>query len=61
MIAAERNQQADNDMEANTLVIRVLKNRYAGLTGPACKLYYDKDTGRLVEEAFIPIGEDEEF
>ena len=61
VIAAERNQQADNDMEANTLVIRVLKNRYAGLTGPACKLYYDKDTGRLVEEAFTPIGEEDEF
>jgi len=62
VVAAERNQQADDDTEANTLTIRVLKNRYAGLTGPACKLVYDRDTGRLIEEAFITEAtKDDEF
>ena len=47
VIALERNQQADDDVEANTTTIRVLKNRYTGDTGAACYLHYDKDTGRM--------------
>lgn len=49
VIALERNQQADDPIEANTTTVRVLKNRYAGDTGIACYLLYDKDTGRLAE------------
>lgn len=49
VIALERNQQADNDKEANLTVVRVLKNRYAGITGIATHLYYDRSTGRLIE------------
>jgi len=49
VIALERNQQAEDDKEANLTTVRVLKNRYAGLTGIATHLYYEKDTGRLVE------------
>ena len=49
VVALERNQQAEDDKEANLTVVRVLKNRYAGLTGIATHLYYDKETGRLVE------------
>ena len=49
VIALERNQQADDPVEANTTTVRVLKNRYAGDTGIACYLHYDKDTGRLAE------------
>lgn len=49
VIGLERNQQAEDFKEANTTVVRVLKNRFAGLTGVACKLYYDRDTGRLIE------------
>ena len=26
-----------------------LKNRFSGLTGPACALHYDKETGRMKE------------
>jgi twinkle protein len=33
----------------NTTTIRVLKNRYAGDTGVACHLFFNKDTGRLTE------------
>jgi hypothetical protein len=29
--------------------LRVLKNRYAGITGVACQLEYDHQTGRLKE------------
>lgn len=49
VVAMERNQQADNDKEANLTRLRVLKNRYAGLTGLACHLAYDRSTGRLKE------------
>ena len=48
VIAAERDQQADTEEERNTTQLRVLKNRYAGITGPADKLLYDRETGRLV-------------
>lgn len=50
VIAAERNQQADDAEERNTTTIRVLKNRYSGLTGPACALKYSHVTGRLTVE-----------
>jgi twinkle protein len=48
VIAAERNQQADNEVERNTTQLRVLKNRYAGLTGIADRLEFKHDTGRMV-------------
>ena len=49
VIAAERNQQANSEKEANLTKLRVLKNRYAGLTGLATNLGYDRATGRLFE------------
>lgn len=49
VIALERDQQADDPNVANTTTIRVLKNRYAGETGVACHLFFNKDTGRLHE------------
>lgn len=49
VIALERDQQADDPNVANTTTIRVLKNRYAGDTGVACHLFFNKDTGRLHE------------
>jgi twinkle protein len=47
VIAAERDGQAEDEVERNTVTLRVLKNRYAGLTGEAGRLYYDATTGRL--------------
>lgn len=47
VIAAERNQQAEDIGERNTTQLRVLKNRYAGITGPADALIYNIETGRL--------------
>jgi twinkle protein len=49
VIALERNQQADDEIEANTTTIRILKNRYTGDTGVACYLHYNKDTGRMTQ------------
>jgi twinkle protein len=63
VIAAERNQQADTDEERNTTGLRVLKNRYAGLTGPAGSVLFNHETGRLIEvdtatEEFDNAGDD---
>ena len=49
VIALERNQQADDEREARTTRLRILKSRYTGDVGMACALLYDKDTGRLTE------------
>lgn len=49
VIGAERNSQAEDLKERNTTSVRVLKSRYTGYTGPACKLFYDDTTGRLNE------------
>ena len=60
VIAAERNQQADDDEERNTTQLRVLKNRYSGLTGPAGELIYSHVTGRLRAVGEVG-GADEDF
>ena len=49
VIGLERDQQAENEDARNTTLIRVIKNRFTGLTGPACWLKYNKYTGRLIE------------
>ena len=45
----ERHSQADDVTERHTTRVRVIKNRYSGLTGKACALYYDRSTGRMNE------------
>ncbi len=47
VIGAERNQQDEDEEKRNTTTLRVLKNRYSGITGPAGELYYNHGTGRL--------------
>lgn len=49
VIALERNQQSDDDLESRTTNLRVLKSRYTGDVGNATSLVYNKDTGRLHE------------
>ena len=49
VIGLERNQQDEDEDERDTLTLRVLKNRYAGITGEAGRLRYDRETGRLKE------------
>jgi twinkle protein len=49
VIGLERNGQADDPNERNTTYVRVLKNRFSGLTGLACRLLYSRMTGRMNE------------
>ncbi len=49
VIGLERNGQAEDERERNTTKVRVLKNRFSGITGPACQLLYSKDSGRMLE------------
>jgi len=50
VIALERNQQSDDELESRTTKLRVLKSRYTGDVGMATALVYDVDTGRLSEQ-----------
>lgn len=59
VIGLERDQQNADPTVRNTTTVRVLKNRFAGLTGPACYLYYDKDTGRMIETT-CPVADDKQ-
>ena len=47
VIGLERNEQATDEVESYTTVIRILKNRYTGDTGIASYLFYDRETGSL--------------
>ena len=49
VIGLERNQQAEDESEARTTKLRVLKNRYSGEVGDAGSIIYDTVTGRLTE------------
>jgi len=60
VIGAERNQQATSETRRNTTMLRVLKNRLSGDTGPAGYVFYDKDTGRLTEVTDFDEGEDDD-
>ena len=49
VIGLERDAQHDDPEIRHTTRVRVLKNRFSGITGPCCVLKYDMDTGRLAE------------
>ena len=49
VLGLERNGQAEEPTVRNTTKVRVLKNRFSGITGPAGKLLYDHETGRMFE------------
>jgi len=49
VIGLERNGQHEDMNERNTTHVRVLKNRFSGLTGKACRLLYNRVTGRMSE------------
>jgi twinkle protein len=49
VIGLERNGQADDMDVRNTTHVRVLKNRFAGITGKACQVLYSLETGRMTE------------
>jgi twinkle protein len=58
VLGAERNGQEEDMTKRNTTYLRVLKNRYSGMTGPACSLLYTKETGRMLE--YTPAPDDDE-
>ena len=49
VIGLERNGQHEDPNERNTTYVRVLKNRFSGLTGLACRLLYSRHSGRMNE------------
>jgi len=49
VITLERNSMSTDPNVRHTTKVAVAKNRYNGLTGPACSLKYDMDTGRMIE------------
>ena len=53
VIGLERNGQADCVIERHTTYVRVIKNRFSGLTGLCTKLHYDFKTGRIKEATLI--------
>jgi twinkle protein len=61
VVGIERNQQDADETIRNQSLLRVLKARVSGLTGPATKLQYDLDTGRLEEINGVNELDDEEF
>ncbi len=58
VISLERNQQHENQEKRNTTLVRVLKNRFAGDTGVACALYFNKETN-CFEEVPLETNEDD--
>jgi len=60
VIGLERDQQHADPTTRNTTCVRVLKNRFVGLTGAACYLYYDQESGRMIETS-CPTGDQAEF
>ena len=49
VIGLERDGQAADLRERHSTTIRVIKNRFSGLTGPTSMLLYDLISGRLSE------------
>lgn len=49
VLGLERNGQADDATLRNTTYVRVLKNRFSGITGKASSLLYSLTTGRMDE------------
>lgn len=49
VIRLERDKTDANEWRRNITKVSVEKNRFCGYTGPACYLWYNKDTARLQE------------
>jgi twinkle protein len=60
VIALERNQQAEDDLESRTTKLRILKSRYTGDVGLATSLIYDPVTGRMAEENYSDLLNDDD-
>lgn len=49
VVRLERNKTDANEWRRNVTKVSVEKNRFCGYTGPACYLWYNKETARLSE------------
>ena len=58
--ALERNQQSKDNIDKNTVKVRILKGRFTGETGLAGYLRYDKTTDRLVEAEAEDCSQDDD-
>jgi twinkle protein len=56
VIGLERNQQSETI--SNETRVRVLKNRFSGMTGQCDTLYYSGDTGRYTPDVFKPTNDE---
>ncbi len=62
MFGLERDQQAEDPIEASTTTFRILKDRYTGqATGKTIRLGYDQETGMLYEKGGEPQSNDYGF
>lgn len=71
VIGLERNQQAEDESDRNVMDVRILKNRFSGLTGLSGKLRYVLKTNRIheassgdqasMDDLFDSEGNDDEF
>lgn len=59
IISFARDLTADKEDVRNTILMRVLKSRYTGLTGTVAGAKYNYDTGRLAASEHIYGGEDD--
>lgn len=61
ILGLERNTQAEDPAERHIVRVRVVKNRFSGMTGLATHLRYHTESGRLIEEQpDTPVGQEEE-
>jgi twinkle protein len=60
VLRIERDITNENEIKRNTTSILCEKNRYSGDTGPSGWLYYDRETGRLIETGNPDMFEEEE-
>lgn len=49
VLRLERDKTDDNEWRRNVTKLTVEKNRFCGYTGPACWMWYNKNTARLME------------
>ena len=53
-IDMHRDLTAESDLERNTTYLTIAKNRFAGKTGPAGRLFFNSDTYVLSEQEEAP-------
>lgn len=52
IISLSRNKNAEDETERNTTLVTLEGNRFCGLTGPAGRLLFNRETWRMNEELF---------